>query len=179
IHDAVDRYPWDSDEEFQAGLTAIIGQNSSPELAAELTLRARVFYYSRQAESFSGIAPNTLGEKFNTAVDFDAYKAYHTHHESHFPPASASIPVTTNGIISSSTATAFATAEPSILPPPPAGVAASSEPPAPYPTSFAHIVELITTGKPIPGIKEIPNTILGGQGTEPTKPRRKKPWEKE
>jgi hypothetical protein len=40
-------------------------------------------------------------------------------------------------------------------------------------------VELITSGQPVPGIKEIPPTVLEGQGTEPTKPRRKKPWEKE
>ncbi|KAI5291358.1 hypothetical protein KEM54_005211, partial [Ascosphaera aggregata] len=31
------------------------------------------------------------------------------------------------------------------------------EPPA-YPSSFAHIVELITTGQPVPGIQEIPST---------------------
>lgn len=55
----------------------------------------------------------------------------------------------------------------------------ASEPPAPYPTSFAHIVDLITSGKPVPGIKDIPSTILTGQGTEPVKQRRKKPWEKD
>ena len=54
-----------------------------------------------------------------------------------------------------------------------------SEPPAPYPTTFAHIVELITTGQPIPGIKEIPNTVLEGQGTAAEKPKRRKPWEKD
>jgi hypothetical protein len=31
----------------------------------------------------------------------------------------------------------------------------------------------------VPGIKEIPNTVLEGQGTEPVKARRKKPWEKD
>lgn len=54
-----------------------------------------------------------------------------------------------------------------------------SEPPAPYPTSFAHIVELITSGQPVPGIKDIPSTVLEGQGTQPEKARRKKPWEKD
>lgn len=58
-------------------------------------------------------------------------------------------------------------------------LADASEPPAPYPTSFAHIVELITSGQPVPGIKEIPSTVLTGQGTEPAKARRKKPWEKD
>lgn len=45
--------------------------------------------------------------------------------------------------------------------------------------SYQEIVELIQSGKPVPGIKEIPNTILEGQGTQSTKPRRKKPWEKD
>ena len=49
---------------------------------------------------------------------------------------------------------------------------------APYPTSFAHIVELITSGKPIPGIKEIPDTILSGQETQSKCERRRKPWER-
>ena len=50
---------------------------------------------------------------------------------------------------------------------------------APYPTSFAQIVEMITTGKPIPGIKEIPDTVLSGQGTESKHEKRKKPWERQ
>jgi hypothetical protein len=45
--------------------------------------------------------------------------------------------------------------------------------------SYQEVVELIQSGKPIPGIKEIPNTVLDGQGTQSTQPRRRKPWEKE
>lgn len=50
---------------------------------------------------------------------------------------------------------------------------------APYPTSFADIVELIIAGKPIPGIKEIPDVVLEAPAeTEETKvAARKKPWE--
>ena len=55
----------------------------------------------------------------------------------------------------------------------------SSEPPAPYPTSFSQMVELITTGQPIPGIKEIPDTVLEGRASQATPVRRKKPWEKD
>lgn len=50
---------------------------------------------------------------------------------------------------------------------------------APYPTSFAQIVELITSGAPIPGIREIPNTLLTDQATISTVPKRRKPWEKD
>jgi len=48
---------------------------------------------------------------------------------------------------------------------------------APYPTSFAHIVELITTGQPIPGIREIPNKISEEKPSESVQSKRKKPWE--
>ncbi len=45
--------------------------------------------------------------------------------------------------------------------------------------SYQEIVDLIQSGKPIPGIKDIPKTILEGQGTEPAKSVRRKPWEKD
>lgn len=49
----------------------------------------------------------------------------------------------------------------------------------PYPSSFARIVELITTGQPIPGIQQIPDTVLVGQGAPSVVPPRRKPWEKD
>jgi hypothetical protein len=54
-----------------------------------------------------------------------------------------------------------------------------NEPAVPYPTSFAHIVELLSSGQPIPGIKDIPDTILTGQGSTAAQSKRKKPWEKD
>ena len=53
------------------------------------------------------------------------------------------------------------------------------KPPAPYPTSFSQIVELITSGDPIPGIKKVPDTVLQGRSSQPTTVKRKKPWEKD
>jgi hypothetical protein len=47
VYEALEGYNWDDDVEFQAGLSAILGSNSSPEQAAELALRARCFYYAR------------------------------------------------------------------------------------------------------------------------------------
>ena len=41
------------------------------------------------------------------------------------------------------------------------------------------MVELITTGQPIPGIKQIPDTVLEGRSSQPTPEKRKKPWEKD
>ena len=51
------------------------------------------------------------------------------------------------------------------------------DPPAPYPTSFSQIVNLITTGQQIPGVKQVPDTLLAGQESHPTTAKRKKPWE--
>ena len=45
----IENYPWKSDEEFQHGLQAILGSDPNPEQAEHLTLRARCFYFSRQA----------------------------------------------------------------------------------------------------------------------------------
>ena len=43
--------------------------------------------------------------------------------------------------------------------------------------SFAEVMELIKEGKPIPGIRDIPGTVLEGQGTAPSGAQRRKPWE--
>jgi Family of unknown function (DUF5572) len=56
----------------------------------------------------------------------------------------------------------------------------SQTPGPPYPNTFASIVDLITRNEPIPGIEQIPNTVLDANLSPPnTTPRRKKPWEKE
>lgn len=59
------------------------------------------------------------------------------------------------------------------------GATDGSEPPAPYPTSFSQIVELITNGSPIPGIKEVPDTVLEGQASSQITGKRRKPWERD
>lgn len=46
-----------------------------------------------------------------------------------------------------------------------------------YPSSFAHIVELITNNQPIPGIEEIPDTVLSGHDEPSKAAKRRKPWE--
>ena len=49
----IEDYPWDSDEEFQSGLRAILGPDPNLDQEKPLTLRARCFYYSRQATDFA------------------------------------------------------------------------------------------------------------------------------
>ncbi|KAF2204371.1 hypothetical protein GQ43DRAFT_348050, partial [Delitschia confertaspora ATCC 74209] len=170
VYEALENYNWEADIEFQSGLVAILGNNASPEQAAELTLRARCFFYSR---------------KFNVLIDFDTYKAY----RNSLPNPAPIAPPNYNNISEPPTPSIGTLASDAALSPPPHSAdTVLSPPPAPssntlsqpaYPSSFAHIVELISTGQPIPGIKEIPDTVLTGQGTQSTKPKRRKPWEKD
>ena len=130
---------------------------------------------SHPHETLHGLTrPNA--SKNNVPIDFDAYQAWRSQ-----KPSSTLLSAT------SSTAQASAPihSNDTIMAPPPAtrhdpSVGTnSSEPPAPYPTSFSQMVELITTGQPIPGIKEIPDTVLEGRASQATPVKRKKPWEKD
>ena len=47
----------------------------------------------------------------------------------------------------------------------------------PYSRSFGDVAELIQSGKPVPGIREIPKTLLEGQASASTAVARRKPWE--
>lgn len=48
----------------------------------------------------------------------------------------------------------------------------------PYSTNYQQLVELIVSGKPVPGIKQIPDTVLSDQSSKLEAPSRTKPWEK-
>ncbi|KAL2041723.1 hypothetical protein N7G274_005507 [Stereocaulon virgatum] len=162
VFQQLESYPWASDPEFQSGLRAILGQDPSPEQAQHLTLRARCFYFSR---------------KNNIPVDFNAYQTWRGQQT-----ISSSIP---NGASPGTTTSTSSTSSSVSSDPTQAArheinaTNTSSEPPAPYPTSFSQIVELITHGQPIPGIKEVPDTVLQGQASHATTTKRKKPWEKD
>lgn len=48
---------------------------------------------------------------------------------------------------------------------------------APYSNNYQHVVDLIVSGKPVPGIMQIPDTVLTEQSSTPEAPVRAKPWE--
>jgi len=76
IYEALDRYNWDDDIEFQAGLQAIIGSNSTPEQTTELALRARCFYYARYVRfetSTTASIPAQLGRERFICFKNDLY----------------------------------------------------------------------------------------------------------
>ncbi|OQD79734.1 hypothetical protein PENANT_c045G01716 [Penicillium antarcticum] len=107
---------------------------------------------------------NHRKEKLTPAIDFAAFKSWlasQSMEKSQIP----------DSLKSSSQVSAGTSTEQD-------GASSTNAEPA-YPSSFAHIVELITTGQPIPGIQDIPDTVLTGHDISSEKPRRRKPWEKE
>ncbi|KAI4275343.1 MAG: hypothetical protein LQ337_003288 [Flavoplaca oasis] len=153
VFERTESYPFSTDPEFQSGLSTILSSNSTqePEL---LTLRARCFYFAR---------------KCHVSIDFESYKRWRS--DQNLPPVTANreavTETQTNGIAQEiETADVNSAQEP-------------NEPAAPYPSSFSRIVDLITKGEPIPGIKDIPDTLLIGQESSPTTAKRKKPWEED
>ncbi|KAI5800223.1 hypothetical protein DFH27DRAFT_73355 [Peziza echinospora] len=173
--EAVLSYNWDADEEFQAGIQPILASLESPDRAAELTLQAKCYFYSR---------------KTDIPIPFEQFKQYASARglaeaEAHDAPTTPAS-VNTNNTLQISNLDPSLTPSNAIPPPPPPTPMTPSPPEAsasspvdktPYPTSFAHIVELIMTGQPIPGIREIPNKISEQKPSESVKSQRKKPWE--
>ncbi|KAH7413362.1 hypothetical protein BKA64DRAFT_660883 [Cadophora sp. MPI-SDFR-AT-0126] len=191
IYEQLENYPWDSDKEFQGGLTAILGPNPSPSQLQDLTLRAQCFYLSR---------------KKSIPIDFNGYKAYL---DSKQPSSSGAEPTrsstspsdSASNTVSNSTPTTETTSpqsqplpttnpsnmaltstpvNPTSFTSPSTTATPGAQPGAPYPRSFAEIVALIQSGAPIPGIREIDDTPRGLAASSPSvMPKRRKPWEKD
>ncbi|OJJ95562.1 hypothetical protein ASPACDRAFT_36236 [Aspergillus aculeatus ATCC 16872] len=155
LFERLSSYPFEDDHEFAHGLSIILGHPEIPASKAEIvrdddvTLQAKCFYFSRK-------------EKLPTPVNVGNYQLWL---QARPTAAEAAGPINQqqlNSVVSEDRANArLKQAEPA------------------YPSSFAHIVELITTGQPIPGIQQIPDTILAGQDTPSARSRRRKPWELE
>ncbi|GAA5828046.1 hypothetical protein JCM11251_005708 [Rhodosporidiobolus azoricus] len=71
-----------------------------------------------------------------------------------------------------------ASAPPTEQQPPSTSSSSSDEPP--YPPTFSQLAHLISTGAPIPGIRDIPDQLAEGEPSEPKLARTQggKPWEK-
>lgn len=48
----------------------------------------------------------------------------------------------------------------------------------PYPPTFAELAQMIATGAPVPGIRDIPDLLAEGKPSESTAQVPKKPWER-
>ncbi|KAJ5145621.1 uncharacterized protein N7515_000185 [Penicillium bovifimosum] len=142
-------YSFDSDPEFANGLSIILGHPDTPATKVEINRDDDLVL---QAKCFFF----SRKENLVPAIDFAAFKSWLGRTE---PQPSADSQITT----SDKDAT---------------GSESGTHPEPAYPSSFAHIVELITTGQPIPGIQDIPDTVLSGHDIASEKPRRPKPWER-
>ena len=159
IFAALEAYPWSTDIEFQSGLSSILSSSPTarPSQIEHLTLRARCFYYAR---------------KTGLRVDFDAYKDWRAQQEGNTSQCSV------NGTREREATSEGMNGSRDITLQHEAGDRDGTIE-APYPTTFSQIVELISTGQPIPGIKEVPDTVLEGQASRASAGKRRKPWEKD
>ncbi|KAL2136706.1 hypothetical protein VTI74DRAFT_2117 [Chaetomium olivicolor] len=186
-----DAYPWAKDRSFLQGLMATLGPSllTSPDgftrqKALSTTLQARIWWYK---------------SRFNTDIDRAAYEAWAACHPSSSPDAGivaklGEIQQRMGGGGPSSTAT-VQTQSPSNIPAwqlnapkvdlskkaDDGGSHASAGDGTPYPENFQALVEAVTMGKPIPGIREIPDTVVRPPGVTPFGKMKapRKPWEKD
>jgi len=107
-----------------------------------------------------------VSRKFGTVPDFDGYLNW----------TQNPVNVTTNGASAVNDQRGQATSPVVHADPPQTSGPMGNAPP---PASFAALCEMIAEGKPIPGIKDIPDTVLEGQATQSQAVQRKKPWEKD
>ena len=153
IYHQLDEYPWNEDQEFQGGLRAILGSVQDPAQVEHLTLRAKCYYYARKAGS---------------TVDFDGYKQWAESQRGVAP---------INGLNTTENSIPHNASQQDAVEEGGSGIGGMGD--APKPASFAEICDMIAEGKPIPGIKDIPDTVLEGQASDSQASKRKKPWEKD
>ncbi|KAJ6107917.1 hypothetical protein N7523_009240 [Penicillium sp. IBT 18751x] len=171
-------YPFQADPEFSNGLAIILGHPGTPATQEEmdreddLVIQAKCFFFSRYCAPCYFDNPHLLlisthrKENLNPPIDFAAYRTW-----LHTRSTDAQIATPDSSLRPGETESSLEANVPD---------AENETPPEPaYPSSFAHIVELITTGQPIPGIEQIPDTVLSGHDTASEKPQRRKPWEGE
>jgi hypothetical protein len=166
IYKAFNAYPFTQDPDFQAGLTSLTSNPSLSEDELSSTIfQAQCFYFARRYN----LPPIDSADYESWLLSQQQAAAIQAQTQ---PPA--------EGHATHIAAQPLGQA-PAI--PPTTFTSPSSPPPDPspgphYPASFESIVDLITRNQPIPGIEEIPDTIIDASLSAPNQTaRRKKPWE--
>ncbi|EED15110.1 conserved hypothetical protein [Talaromyces stipitatus ATCC 10500] len=174
IYNLISTYDFSSDLEFRKGLGTILGHPAQPASDAEVVsgddvvFQAKCYYISRK-------------RNINPSIDFKSYKNWLVEHGVNLEAATTNPPVQNNEKCDAedSNAAIATTSTQSILAPSSQEEKKKSKNGEPaYPSSFAHIVELITNNQPIPGIEDIPDTVLSGHDEPSKAAKRRKPWEK-
>ncbi|KAL9111562.1 MAG: hypothetical protein Q9227_004050 [Pyrenula ochraceoflavens] len=163
LYSALSAYPFSTDPDFQAGLSSILSSSQDPTTTTTTTLdsQAKNLDLILQAQVFYYTRKHSLPA---STLSWKTYKDYLQTHNLLLPSIAASSPQ---------------------QPPPPPDQPPDNSTPQ-YPLSFNHLLTLISENKPIPGIEQIPDTVLDvdlssqqGRSADRGAPRRRKPWEKE
>ncbi|KAK0626935.1 hypothetical protein B0T14DRAFT_473443 [Immersiella caudata] len=178
-----DSYPWPRDRQFLQGLLAMLGPLSNSferHKALGVTLQARIWWYaSRQ----------------NIAIDRSAYETYTSAH-----PSSTDAELLDKleeiqkrmGIVDGEEAKQGGLPEWMVSAPQKVDLNRKADDGdeserskggegAPYPAHFQAIIEAVTTGKAVAGVREIPNTVVRQAGISPVGKMQapRKPWERQ
>lgn len=151
-------YDWDSFQEFQDGLQEILDnylqnlKEQDPSITSIPNLDKQQLI--NQAKSFF------FCNKTGNIINLDDYEDWKLHSGDKFAK-NKQIEEELGKDISENTTTNDQT---------------NSDPP--YSSNYQEVVELLMLGKPIPGIKQIPDTVLTDQGSTASASQRTKPWEK-
>ncbi|KAJ6783712.1 hypothetical protein PWT90_05462 [Aphanocladium album] len=173
---AFDSYPWTKDKAFMSGLHAILGDPNSPNpqgSPADMAIHARIFYYT---------------QRIGVSIDFAAYQSWLAQHPEHTPPSILPPEYLAGGSSNGGGGEAAAPVldwqkaapKAELYIDRAAAAAAAGDQPA-YPMAFAEMIKLLQEGKEVPGIRQIPNTIIRDPAVKPVGARAapRKPWEKE
>ncbi|KAK0386470.1 hypothetical protein NLU13_6305 [Sarocladium strictum] len=173
VFQAFDSYPWKKDPMFMSGLNAILGSpGTSQGSPTDMATHARIFYYA---------------QRIGTSIEFSAYTAWLDRHPEHSPPdvlpeehRLAATPAPSSALPWQQAAPKAALFVDKSAQRTETAPSADGEEPS-YPMAFAEMIKLLQEGKPIPGIREIPNTIAREPNTKPVggRPAPRKPWEKD
>ncbi|KAI8359039.1 hypothetical protein B0O80DRAFT_495671 [Mortierella sp. GBAus27b] len=156
VFEKFEAYDFENDVTFQAGLKSIVSnnQNRSEKEQQEAIQNARYFYFARFIQNF----------------DHSQYKEWRAQRSSSTGVSSEERRENKEQEQGSSMQVESQSSSAEV-----ASNTAASDPS--YPKSFQEICELIATGQPIPGIRQIPNNLAEGTPSEPAMAPRLKPWE--
>lgn len=149
-------YDWDSFQEFQDGLQEIMDnylqnlKEQDPSVTSIPNLDKQQLI--NQAKSFF------FCNKTGNIINLDDFEDWKLHNEDKFKKDKQ---IEELGTSESSTST---------------NNQSDSDPP--YSSNYQELVGLLMLGKPIPGIKQILDTVLTDQGSTASASQRTKPWEK-
>ncbi|KPM34929.1 hypothetical protein AK830_g11637 [Neonectria ditissima] len=173
VFQAFDAYPWKKDKMFMSGLYAILGepgQHNPQASLADMAIHARVFYYA---------------QRIGVSIDFARYENWLAEHPDRRAPDVLPEEYLVRSNTSQEPAAPVldwqqAAPKADLYVDRKAGAESDDDQPN-YPMGFAEMLKLLQEGKPVPGIRQIPNTIVRDPSVKPVgaRPVPRKPWEKD